>query len=81
MVLRYRIPETVKYQSQERTFPCPLGSCSALKETQKALLVHLLIVHYKADMDSRYGADFKLNPKKCPVCSAVLLQVLNCRAL
>ena len=41
---RYRLPTLPPtIPSRETCFSCPLPSCSATKETQKALLVHLLV--------------------------------------
>lgn len=68
---KYKLPNVV---DQEPSFPCPLKNCSSDKETKKALLVHLLIVHYQKDMEKVFGPLFyKEGPKKCPKCNMALL--------
>ena len=36
------------------------------------------VVHYRPDMESRYGATFRKEPGRCPICSAALLQDFVC---
>ena len=68
---KYKLPNVV---DQEPNFPCPLPNCSSDKETKKALLVHLLIVHYQKDMEKEFGPLFhKEGQKKCPKCNMALL--------
>ena len=68
---KYRLPTIIE---KELSFPCPLKNCSSDKETKKALLVHLLIIHYQADMEKEFAALFKQEEKKkCPMCNMGLL--------
>merc|ERR1711915_994294 len=68
---KYKLP---KVEPKEISFPCPLKDCSSEKETKKALLVHLLTVHYQKDMDIEFGDGFRNNEnKKCPKCKMTLL--------
>ena len=68
---KYKLPTIVE---KELSFPCPLKNCSSDKETKKALLVHLLIVHYQKDMEREFGPIFyKEGKKKCPKCNMALL--------
>eukprot|EP00092_Neocalanus_flemingeri_P009100 GFUD01009798.1.p1 GENE.GFUD01009798.1~~GFUD01009798.1.p1 ORF type:complete len:634 (+),score=157.11 GFUD01009798.1:236-1903(+) len=68
---KYKLPNIIE---KNLSFPCPLKNCSSDKETKKALLVHLLIVHYQKDMEREFGQMFKKEgKKKCPKCNMALL--------
>lgn len=72
--IRYRIPDLGQYEAREMSFPCPLPGCNTNKQTKRALLVHLLIIHYQKDIALLYGPFYKENSRKCPICSAMILQ-------
>ena len=53
---------------------CPVLDCDSEKETRKALLIHLLMIHFNKDMELEYRETFKaMKVKKCPDCGMALL--------
>ena len=48
--------------------------CDSEKETRKALLIHLLMIHFNKDMELEYRDTFRaMKVKKCPDCGMALL--------
>ena len=55
-------------------FRCPVSNCDSEKETRKALLIHLLMIHFNKDMELEYRETFRgMKVKKCPDCGMALL--------
>lgn len=55
-------------------FRCPVTDCDSEKETRKALLIHLLMIHFNKDMELEYRDTFRaMKVKKCPDCGMALL--------
>ena len=59
---------------EKEVFRCPVKDCDSEKETRKALLIHLLMIHFNKDMELEYRDTFReMKVKKCPDCGMALL--------
>ena len=59
---------------EKEVFRCPVLDCESEKETRKALLIHLLMIHFNKDMELEYRETFRaMKVKKCPDCGMALL--------
>ena len=59
---------------EKEVFRCPVLDCDSEKETRKALLIHLLMIHFNKDMELEYRETFRaMKVKKCPDCGMALL--------
>lgn len=59
---------------ENEVFRCPVMDCDSEKETRKALLIHLLMIHFNKDMELVYRDTFRaMKVKKCPDCGMALL--------
>ena len=60
---------------EKEVFRCPVKDCDSEKETRKALLIHLLMIHFNKDMELEYRDTFRaMKVKKCPDCGMALLE-------